>query len=45
MTQEYNSILLLRHDVSEPIEKMMTSGRDASRAIYCEPGFRSMESS
>ena len=30
--------LFLRRDASKPIEKIMTSGRDASRAIYCEPG-------
>ena len=29
------SILFLRRDASKPIEKIKTSGHDASRAIYC----------
>ena len=31
---EIDSILFLRRDVSKPIEKIMTSGHDAMRAIY-----------
>ena len=38
--QEYKSIIFLRRDTSKPIEKIMTSGSDTSRAIYCELGFR-----
>ena len=31
---EIDSILFLRRDESKPIEKIMTSGHDAMRAIY-----------
>ena len=37
MTQEEISILFLHRAASKPIEKIMTSGRDATRTIYCEP--------
>ena len=40
-TQGEKSILFLRRDACEPIEKIMTSGCDATRAIYCELGLRS----
>ena len=30
-------------NASEPIEKIMTSGRDATRAIYCELGLKSIK--
>ena len=36
--QEWNSILFLRHDMSEAIEKMMTSGCDASHATRLNYG-------